>query len=91
MMPVFRCDVMALPSNTEQAINPEVILRARTVEEPFDLSLAPATAPRFAGMDTGNRCWFVSREVFSEGRKRVAWAEQVPLSQMVARDVVLFH
>jgi hypothetical protein len=91
MMTVFRCDVMALPSNTEQAINPEVILRARTVEEPFDLSLAPAAAPRFAGLDTGNRCWFVSRDVFSEGRKRIAWAEQVPLSQMVARAEVLFH
>lgn len=91
MMTVFRCDVMALPSNTEQAINPEVILRARTVEEPFDLSLAPATAPRFAGLDTGNRCWFVSRDVFSEARKRIAWAEQIPLSQMVARAEVLFH
>lgn len=91
MMTVFRCDVMALPSNTEQAINPEVILRARTVEEPYDLSLAPATVPRFAGLDTGNRCWFVSRDVFSEARKRVAWAEQIPLSQMVARAEVLFH
>lgn len=91
MMTVFRCDVMALPSNTEQAINPEVILRARTVEAPFDLSLAPATAPRFAGMDTGNRCWFVARDVFSESRKHINWAEQVPLSQMVARAEVLFH
>ncbi len=91
MMTVFRCDVMALPSNTEQAINPEVILRARTVEEPFDLSLAAAAAPRFAGMDTGNRCWFVSRDVFGEDRKRINWAEQIPLSQMVARAEVLFH
>lgn len=91
MMTVFRCDVMALPSNTEQAINPEVILRARTTDEPYDLSLAPAAAPRFAGMDTGNRCWFVGREVFSEARKRIAWAEQIPLSQMVARAEVLFH
>lgn len=91
MMTVFRCDVMALPSNTEQAINPEVILRARTVDEPYDLTLAPVTVPRFAGMDTGNRCWFVSRDVFDEGRKRIGWAEQVPLSQMVARAEVLFH
>jgi hypothetical protein len=91
MMTVFRCDVMALPSNTEQAINPEVILRARSVEEPFDLSLATAGAPRFAGLDTGNRCWFIGRDVFSESRKRIAWAEQIPLSQMVARTEVLFH
>ncbi len=91
MMVVFRCDVMALPSNVEQAINPEVILRARTVEAPFDLSLAPAAVPRFGGMDTGNRCWFVSRDVFSDARKRINWAEQIPLSQMVARAESLFY
>jgi hypothetical protein len=91
MMVVFRCDVMALPSNVEQAINPEVLQRARTVEAPFDLSLAPATVPRFAGMDTGNRCWFVSRDVFSEARKHITWAEQIPLSQMVARTEALFY
>lgn len=91
MMVVFRCDVMALPSNTEQAISPEILLRARTTEAPFDLSMAPATGPRFGGMDTGNRCWFVARDVVSEARKRIAWAEQVPLSQMVARGEALFH
>jgi hypothetical protein len=91
MMTVFRCDVMALPSNTEQAINPEVILRARTVDTPYDLSLAPATVPRFAGMDTGNRCWFVARDVFSDAKKQIPWAEQIPLSQMVARTEILFH
>lgn len=91
MMVVFRCDVMALPSNVEQSINPEVLLRARSVEAPFDLSLAPAGVPRFGGMDTGNRCWFVARDVFSEARKRIAWAEQIPLSQMVARGEALFH
>ena len=91
MMVVFRCDVLGDPSNTEQAITPEVLTRARTVEAPFDLSLAPATVPRFAGLDTGNRCWFVSRDVFSESRKRINWAEQIPLSQMVARTEVLFH
>ena len=91
MMVVFRCDVLAMPSNTEQAISPEIILRARTVEAPYDLSLAPATVPRYGGMDTGNRCWMVSRDVFSESRKRINWAEQIPLSQMVARAVVLYH
>jgi hypothetical protein len=91
MMTVFRCDVMALPSNTEQAINPEVILRARSTETPFDLSMAPVAVPRFGGLDTGNRCWFVSRDVFGEDRKHVNWAEQIPLSQMVARAEALFH
>jgi hypothetical protein len=91
MMVVFRCDVMALPSNTEQAISPEIILRSRSMEDPFDLTMAPAAVPRFAGMDTGNRCWFTSRDVFSDARKHVNWAEQIPLSQMVARGEALFH
>lgn len=91
MMTVFRCDVLGDPANTEQAITPEILTRSRTVEAPFDLSLAPATVPRFGGMDTGNRCWFVSRDVFSEARKHINWAEQIPLSQMVARAEVLFH
>lgn len=91
MMTVFRCDVLAMPANSEQAISPEILLRARTVEDAFDLSLATGTAPRYGGLDTGNRCWFVSREVFSEARKRINWAEQIPLSQMVARTETLFH
>lgn len=91
MMVVFRCDVMALPSNTEQALSPAVLLRARTVEEPYDLTLAAGTKPRYGGLDTGNRCWFVSREVEGETRKKIHWAEQIPLSQMVARTEVLFH
>jgi len=92
MMIVFSCDVLALPRNTEQAITPEIITRAKTVEEPYDLSLAPkAGAGRFGGLDTGNRCWFVSREVDSEAIKRIRWAEQIPLSQLVDRTFALFH
>lgn len=91
MMVVFRCDVLGDPSNTEQSITPEILLRARTVEAPFDLSMAPSMVPRYGGLDTGNRCWFVSRDVFSEGRKHISWAEQVPLSQMVSRTATLFY
>ncbi|RYD19904.1 MAG: hypothetical protein EOP88_17095, partial [Verrucomicrobiaceae bacterium] len=91
MMTVFRCDVLAMPANSEQAISPEILLRARTVEEGFDLRLTTGTAPRYGGLDTGNRCWFISREIFSEARKHINWAEQIPLSQMVARTETLFH
>jgi hypothetical protein len=91
MMTVFCCDVKALPSNTEQAITPEILMRARSTEAPYDLSQAPATVPRFAGLDTGNRCWLVAREVDSEAVKRVRWAEQIPLSQMIARTEALFY
>jgi len=88
-MIVFRCDVMALPANNEQALSPEIIHRARTSGEEFDLSLSPAKAPRFAGLDTGNRCWFLAREVRSEAEKRIQWAEQIPISQVVSRTIEL--
>lgn len=91
MMVVFRCDVMAMPSNTEQAITPEILMRARTTETPYDFSLGKSTLPRFAGLDTGNRCWFAAREVESEAAKRMQWAEQIPLSQMVARTASLYR
>lgn len=90
-MVVFRCDVMADPANTEQALSPEILKRARTTGQPFDLSLAPTGLPRFAGLDTGNRCWFASREIHSEEEKRIVWAEQIPLSKVVERTTVLFH
>ena len=91
LMIVFRCDVMALPSNSEQAITPEIILRSRTTGTPHDLTNAPAIGQRYAGLDTGNRCWFISREVRSEEEKLITWAEQIPLSQMVARTTALFY
>ena len=91
-MEVFKCDVLALPENSTQAISPEIITRSRTVEEPFDLSLAPtANCQRFAGVDTGNTCWFFAREVADEFRKRAKYAEKIPLSQLVARTVSLFY
>lgn len=91
MMVVFRCDVMALPSNTEQAITPEILLRSRTSGPPHDLTMAPGAGQRFAGLDTGNRCWLIAREVLTEAEKRITWAEQIPLSQMVARTTALFY
>ena len=91
-MEVFKCDVLALPENSTQTISPEIITRSRTVEEPFDLSLAPKEGcQRFAGVDTGNNCWFFAREVEEEFRKRAKFAEKIPLSQLVNRTVSLFH
>lgn len=91
LMTVFRCDVLALPSNSEQAITPEILKRARSVGPPYDLTLAATGAPRFAGLDTGNRCWLVARDVRSEAEKLITWAEQIPLAKMVERTEVLFH
>lgn len=90
LMSVFYCDVLALPKNASQSLTPEVITRSRNVEAPFDLSLSlRAGCKSFAGVDTGNRCWFFAREVESEFVKRSLWAEQIPLGDLVRRTVHL--
>lgn len=86
-MVVFCCDVLGLPRNTSQAIGPEVIERARGE---FDLSLKAETGkPTFAGLDTGDRCWFVGRKVESARERRITWAEQIPLGDVVRRSLIL--
>lgn len=90
LMNVFYCDVLALPKNASQALTPEVITRSRSVEAGFDLSLSLRPGCKsFAGVDTGNRCWFFAREVESEFVKRSLWAEQIPLGDLVRRTVHL--
>jgi len=66
-MVVFRCDVLALPQSTSQALTPSILDRARSVEI-FDL--APRVREGFAaygGLDMGDRCWFFAREVLAHG------------------------
>lgn len=91
-MVVFRCEVLALPMNTTQALSPETLNRSRAAGPPFDLSLSlrPGTAG-YGGLDTGNRCWFVAREVASEVEKRIIHAEDIALADVVRRAVSLFH
>lgn len=91
-MTVFKCDVLAMPSNTDQAITPEIIQRAQSVEDPYDLSLSLREGCKgFAGLDTGNQCWFYAREVESGSAKRARWAEKIPLGDVVRRAEALFH
>ncbi len=90
VMEVFYCDVLALPRNSSQALTPEVLQRSRSIEQPFDFRLSlRAGCKSFAGVDTGNRCWFFAREVESEFVKRALWAEQIPLGDLVRRVVHL--
>lgn len=90
VMEVFYCDVLALPKNASQALSPEVITRSRNAGTPFDLSLSLRDGCHsFAGVDTGNRCWFFAREVETEFVKRSLWAEQIPLADLVRRSVAL--
>ena len=88
-MVVFCCDVLALPRNTTQGISPEIIERARNVEAPFDLSLSMTNGRVFAGLDTGDRCWFMARDVQGPFRKRYKWAERIALGDVVRRTVQL--
>lgn len=91
MMVVFCCDVKAMPDNAVQAITPDIIKRAQTTGEAFDLSLSKGAHPKFAGLDTGKRCWLYAREAVSDREKRTVWAEDIPLSLMVSRTETLFH
>jgi hypothetical protein len=46
---------------------------------------------RFAGLDTGRRCWFFARAIHAPDLKRVLHAEQIPLGNLVDRVTALFH
>lgn len=87
-MVVFRCDRLALPKSSTQAITPEILDRARTLES-FDLAPPRREGTiRVAGLDTGDRCWFVAREIPGQGqrcRKRIVVAEQLPSSRLIER------
>lgn len=88
-MTVFCCDVLAKPSNTSQGINDAVIERSRAMES-HEMRLSVKDNTRvMAGIDTGDRCWFVAREVESEAVKRVIWAEKISLGDMVRRSLAL--
>lgn len=90
-MTVFRCDVLALPQSTAQAVTPAVLERARNVE-PFDIRTQRAEGRAvYGGLDTGDRCWFLTREVESAERKRVIFAAGIPAGDMVTRGISLFH
>jgi hypothetical protein len=91
-MVAFRCEVLALPMNTTQGLSPEILARSRAAGPPFDtsLSLRPGSNG-YGGLDTGNTCWFVAREVMSEVEKRIIHAEDIPLGGVVKRAVTLFH
>lgn len=91
-MVAFCCEVLALPRNTTQGLSPEILTRSRAAAAPFDLSMSlrPGTVG-YGGLDTGNSCWFVGREVSSDVEKRIIHAEDIPLGSVVRRAVELFH
>lgn len=86
-MAVFCCDVLALPRNSSQALSESILERSRGTH---DLSVvSPPAEAVFAGLDTGERCWFVARRAVSKKEKHLAFAEQIPLGDVVRRTIDL--
>ena len=85
-MLMFRTDVLAIPKSTAQKLTPEIMDRARRIEV-FDVAPKPMSnlSVRYGGLDMGGRCWFVVREFENPARKRIIWAESIPLHQVGVR------
>lgn len=91
-MIVFCCDRLAMPKSTLQQLDQKIIARSRNAEG-FLLGqeAQPGTMARFGGLDTGDRCWFTCRDIETDQRVRLQYAEQIALGRVKARAVDLFH
>lgn len=90
-MKTFYVDRLGLPRSSSQQLDQKILDRARNLER-FDLSLSarPNTA-RFAGLDTGDRCWLTVREIESPTIKRITWLEQLSAERVRARVPQVFE
>lgn len=88
-MVAFRCDRQAMPKSGAQALSPEILERSRTAGGGFYLGEKRDGTLRFAGLDTGDRCWYVCREVASAADKRLVNAAQIASGDVVARAIAL--
>ena len=79
----FRCDRQALPKSASQALTPEIIERSRKADT-FTMG-DRRVAPRYAGLDTGDRCWLIVRDTMSPADKRLVHAAQIAIGDVVAR------
>lgn len=90
-MIVFRCDVLALPQSSAQALTPEIIQRSQGID-PFHIRLTREDGrPAYGGLDMGDQCWLTVRERESASRKRMSFAAKIPAADIAARAVSLFH
>lgn len=87
-MVTFRCDRQAMPKSAAQALTPEILDRSRRLGQ-FFFGERRETAPRFGGLDTGDRCWYVCREVAHAGDKRLVNAAQIAIGDVVSRTLAL--
>lgn len=84
-MTSFCCDRLARPKSASQSLTPQILQRSRDVQ-PFDFGASAGSGgSRYAGLDTGDRCWFFLRETESAGVKRCVRVDQVALGDVVNR------
>jgi len=96
-MQAFYCDRIGIPSaGAAQPITQRVLDGCRslgmgTIESPhtYAMSLTPNPAPRFAGLDTGPRCWFWCDELQSESVSGLVWSELISSGNTTARIPLL--
>lgn len=89
-MIVFRCDVLALPQSTSQAITPAILDRAQNVD-PFEMRIVrEPSRVAIAGLDMGDKCWLTVREIENPECKRLIYAASVT-SGDVARRIAGLH
>jgi len=87
----FATDRLAIPSSADQKLTPAILDKSARVE-PYIMALNRAGGyPRFAGLDTGDLCYFTVREDMGAERKRLLWAEQMADSDVRRRAVQLVH
>jgi len=86
-MVAFRCDRWARPKSSTQGIDTGILDRCR---RDYALSVVPTGNQRFAGVDTGDRLWFLAREVSSKSDKTIAWAEMLSPTTATQRIPALF-
>ncbi len=90
-MKTFYVDRLGLPRSSSQQLDQKILDRARSLEH-FDLSLSPRPGTtRFAGLDTGDRCWLTVREIESPTVKRITWLEQLSAERVRARVPQVFE
>jgi hypothetical protein len=89
-MVAFCCDRLAIPKSAAQALTPEILERARGAD-PFHYGTRREGITRFAGLDTGDRCWYVCREVAGPPDKRLVTAAQIAVGDLVGRVVTQFQ
>lgn len=82
-MVTFRCDRQALPKSAAQALTPDILQRSRNAGDFYFGT--KRDFPRFAGLDMGDRCWYLCRETASPADKRLVNAAQIAIGDVVAR------